>query len=458
MAVKIIMTVCLYPVVFLMYFLLKNEGQPKKGMAFGAMLTGSRLQEPEVVEVVKAYNRQMNLLFAALVFLPLPVFFIPWESIVISFWMLWILAAIFAFVIPFAIANGKIKAVKREKGWKKGEDALKAVEIKHAGKVRLVRFYQFAAPCLLSAGAFIWALAGFRGERQEALGIAVGSMAFVTFLIYFMAVWMDSQKTKVISTESEANLGYARAGKNLWKNLWMWLAWINAVYALCMLFMLDANWQLSDFFFWTTALYILATIILLLLAVKKRRSIDAAYKDKMDVEPVDDDDKWIWGILYYNPKDKHSMVEKRVGIGTTMNMATPAGKGLAVFSGLALLSLPVLCVWLILLEFTPIQLSVEKNLLVASQIREEYRIPVTLIENVTLLEELPKLSRVSGTGMEELRKGTFRIPEEGKCQVFMNPANSLFIRFEASGVTYYMSGYDDEETMAVYEELLRLSK
>ena len=448
MAVKIIMTVCLYPAVFLMYFILKNEGQPKKGMVFGSKLSGSRQKEPEVIEVVRIYNKQMNLLFAALVFLPIPVFFIPWESIVISFWMMWILASLFAFVIPFAIANGKIKAIKREKGWKKGEEALTVVEIKHAGRVRLVKFYQFAAPCLLSAGAFIWALAGFRGERQEALGIAVGSMAFVTFLVYFMAVWMDSQKTKVISTDSEVNLGYARAGKNLWKNL----------YTLCMLFMLDADWQLSDFFFWATALYILATIVLLVIAVKKRRSVDASYKDKMDVEQLDDDDKWIWGMIYYNPKDKHSMVEQRVGIGTTMNMATPAGKGLAAFSGLAILSLPAVCVWLILLEFIPIQLFVEGNMLVASQIREEYTVSVTSMENVTLLEELPKLSKVSGTGMEELKKGTFRIPEEGKCQVFMNPTNSLFIRFEASGTTYYMSGYDDKETMEVYEELLRLTE
>lgn len=458
MALKIIMTVCLYPIVFLMYFLIKNEGQPKKGMVFGAKLTSSRQQEPEVAEVVKAYNRQMNRLFAALIFLPLPMFFIPWESIVLSFWIIWILAAIFAFIFPFAIANGKIKALKREKGWKKSEEALTVVEIKHAGRVRRVRFYQFAAPCLLSALAFIWALAGFRGERQEALGIAVGSMAFVTFLVYFMAVWMDSRKTRVISTDSGVNLGYARAGKNLWKNLWMSLAWINAVYTLCMLFMLDADLQLSDFFFWATALYILATVVLLVLVIKKKKSVDAAYSDKMDVEQLDDDDMWIWGMIYYNPKDKHSMVEKRVGIGTTMNMATPAGKGLAVFSGLVLLSLPVICVWLILLEFTPIQLSVEGKLLVASQIRKEYTVPVTTIENVTLLEELPKLSKVSGTGMEELKKGTFRIAEAGRCQVFMNPTNHLFIRFEASGTTYYMSGYDDEETMAVYEELLRLTE
>lgn len=220
-----------------------------------------------------------------------------------------------------------------------------------------------------------------------------------------------------------------------------------------MLFSLGTDFALSGLFFWGTAAYILVTIALLFGVIKKRRNIDKAYRDKMDIVLTDDDDNWLWGMIYYNPKDKHVMVEKRVGIGTTMNMATKAGKGMGIFCGLMLLSLPLVCFWCILLEFTPIQLSVTDGRLMASQIKEDYSVPVSIMEDITLLEELPKWSKVNGTGMENLQKGTFRIAEVGSCQVFLNPENKVFIRFTAAGETYYMSGFDDAETLQVYEIL-----
>jgi len=38
---------------------------------------------------------------------------------------------------------------------------------------------------------------------------------------------------------------------------------------------------------------------------------------------LDDDGKWIWGIFYFNRSDPSIFVEKRVGIGFTVNMARP---------------------------------------------------------------------------------------------------------------------------------------
>ncbi|MCO7127233.1 DUF5808 domain-containing protein [Sporolactobacillus shoreicorticis] len=38
---------------------------------------------------------------------------------------------------------------------------------------------------------------------------------------------------------------------------------------------------------------------------------------------LDDDGKWIWGIFYFNRYDPSIFVEKRVGIGFTVNMARP---------------------------------------------------------------------------------------------------------------------------------------
>ena len=43
--------------------------------------------------------------------------------------------------------------------------------------------------------------------------------------------------------------------------------------------------------------------------------------------PVDDDQYWKWGMFYYNPNDPAIWIEKRFGIGWTLNFANPIAVG-----------------------------------------------------------------------------------------------------------------------------------
>ena len=75
------------------------------------------------------------------------------------------------------------------------------------------------------------------------------------------------------------------------------------------------------------------------------------------------------------------------------------------------------------------------------------------IDKVELLTELPKMSRNHGTSVMNLKKGSYKVKDAGHCEVFLNPQNTVFIRLEAYGDTYYLGGFDDAETRAIYEEL-----
>ena len=146
------------------------------------------------------------------------------------------------------------------------------------------------------------------------------------------------------------------------------------------------------------------------------------------------------------------MVSQRVGMGTTVNIATKAGKVWWGISVIVMLSLPVLLGWLIFEEFTPISLSISEDELHASHLKLEYELPIAKIENLELVEELPKTTKVVGSAMDTLVKGSYRIKGTGeKCILFLNPENEKFLRFEVDCQVYYMSGFDDEETMKVYE-------
>lgn len=211
----------------------------------------------------------------------------------------------------------------------------------------------------------------------------------------------------------------------------IWMLWVVAVCTLPEVPLMRANQRLK--------------------AWKREKSLTAADREAFSTE---EDDVWIGGIIYYNKKDKRTMVPKRIGIGTTTNLATRAGKvwdgiGLAVL----LLVVPLGCIWLMLEEFTPIQLAVVDKTLVAEHLDVEYQIPLSELETVALIDEKPKWTKMMGTGMERLCKGTFRVADKGVCQLFLNPENQLFLLLETAEETYYMSARDDVGTLEIYEKI-----
>lgn len=53
-------------------------------------------------------------------------------------------------------------------------------------------------------------------------------------------------------------------------------------------------------------------------------------KNKNIYTVENDDEKWIYGFIYYNKEDPKLMVEKRLGMGWSINMATTMGKIIAI--------------------------------------------------------------------------------------------------------------------------------
>ncbi len=228
---------------------------------------------------------------------------------------------------------------------------------------------------------------------------------------------------------------------------------IIAIFPVLAFFM---PWFSISFSIWMMWLFVIF-ILLFVPIVRGNRRVKAVKRRRgwYDPEELSDspDDHWYLGMIYYNPKDQHTMIKKPSGLGSTINMARPAGKAVAVLIIVSLLSLPVICGWIIMQEFVPIHLTLDDETLTATQIIDNYTIPVDQIENLELLRELPRWSKVSGTNMDNLLKGTFENRTNGDFEVFLNPQNSVFISFHADGTLYYMSGQNDEETMAVYNRL-----
>ena len=168
-----------------------------------------------------------------------------------------------------------------------------------------------------------------------------------------------------------------------------------------------------------------------------------------------DDNAWIWGIIYYNPKDKKNFVETRIGMGLTTNMARGWAKVLTAVGVIAILACLVSCIWVMKLEFSPMVLQQNGTHVQAYHTKVVYDIDLESVKEVELITELPKMSKSSGNSMETQLEGTFYIrDEQKKCKVFCNPQHKVFIRLVTDNNIYYLGGENEAQTTMIYTYLV----
>lgn len=461
--INLIYFVTMYPILILFYFVIKWTYKTEKDSLFAVTMKPEWKETKEVQQVISDFKKEMKRDFWVLMLVPFTSLLTRHFSIQTTIWMIWLFASIVIMFVPFAKGNKKLKEWKKEHNVYEEASMEKYVELKAAGGIRRVSFFPFFLPTLLGFvavgldGIFPYLYQYWYSTAmipEKGVSIAALEIAACSIIFWICAVVMDRQPAEVISSDSDVNVNYARAKKNVWKNFWLICVWGNTGFTITIVLASFFTENAVTILIFGAILYAVIILVLAILLIRSLQHIEKHYETKHDMTSVtDEDDNWIFGMFYYNPGDKRTVVNKKVGIGTTLNMATPIGKVTSIFTTIVLLALPVLCIWLISEEFTPIHLDIKDDTLRAVHLRTEYQIDTDDIENLKMITELPKWSKSDGTGMDTLEKGTYYIRNVGKCQVFLNPQNSEFLYFQADGTDYYMSGYDDVQTEAIYETL-----
>lgn len=450
---NIIFWVTCYPLIFLMYFLLRNA-RDKNSWCFGVALSKEWKKDPEVDAIDIEYRKNLKKMMLVFAVLPFFTVFIKYVSISFTFWLIWILAICFLPLYWYAKANKQMRVLKSKRGWNPASE-VSYTDLKIAALPRKVKFVTFLPCIVLSLLPVALSFVAFQEAGYSAFRICIVTFALCTILFYISAVWTDRQKVTVICEDTDTNMNYARAKKQVWKNFWLICSWINTVYTWSILL---AMYFRESGFTWIligSIIYCLVVMYMTIWLIKKLFAINRAYENKRTTKDaaVDEDSHWIWGLIYYNPKDTHIMVENRMGTGTSMNLATGMGKGMYVFATLSLLIIPVFCIWMIMLDFTPMKTEVVEDKIVCTHLRVEYEIPLEDIQEYIAVTDMPDVIKVAGNGMDKIHSGTFEIYREGMFEAFYNPQNNLFIKIVTEKENYYISGYDDASTQEILEEI-----
>ncbi len=454
---NIISFICMYPIILIMYFVYRGQGKPNLHILFGIRYSKEWLPDEEREQLEADYRHSMNRFLLQYSLLPFITFFIPYVSINISLWMLWMMVVIVKSMAPYFKANRKLLALKKERCPQNDVAAPIYVELKQARVIRRVSWKTFALPVIVSILLAGISLVYFSIQELMVWGVTLAILAACTPVFYFAAICMDRLKTKVVSQNSDINVNYTRAQKNIYKAFWLHSCWLNNAYVAITLLILALTqtyaFLMGNVLLWGVIIYSIIELVFCMNMISKLQHLRKQYEKDMDLLSDSEEEYWIGGMFYYNPKSTKTMVDHPMGTGTTVNLATGAGKGTCVFAGLTFLSFPILCLWIILEEFSPISLAATEGTLISHHIKNEYVISTDTITELTLEDELPKISRSSGTGMEHLKKGNYRSRTDGKIKILLNPKNQYYLRVISEDTIYYLGGYDDTETLEVYEQL-----
>ncbi len=168
----------------------------------------------------------------------------------------------------------------------------------------------------------------------------------------------------------------------------------------------------------------------------------------------DEDDFYLWGIFYNNPKDKRLFVNYRTGSNSTVNIANLGGKIIAGIIVLMIAIVPFTGVFLTTLDNSPIKLNVTENCIIAENGLTEYTVTLSESDKITLVNELPQgLYRKIGTATETLLKGRFTATEYGNITLCLDQTVPPYILIETQDSNYLFGTRDSITTNQVFVQI-----
>ena len=434
---KLILWVSIIWLVPLMYFFLKNEIKFKKNIAVGVTLPYEGRTDPAVLALLAGFKKKLGrvclgLLILAAVLMVLPVSF----ALMLTIWLIWIDLCVVLPLVPYARCNLALKALKRSRGWSNPQRQTAVADLKATAQPeQKLHPMAFLLPLIVSALPVWWALGW--GDPLEGLILLTGPVCVVLFWLCWRFAFR--RKAEVVDENQDLTAALTRIRRRAWRRCWLWGAWFMAL----------INVALTISFTWPVPGLIL---LLLLSGAMVAVMVGMEFRLRKLQEKltagsgrncyVDEDDKWIWGMFYYDPNDSHLVVNARVGINTTVNLARPAGKVIIILTAALLALMPLTGVWLMGEERAPVTLTLTDSALVAAHSGTRYEIPLDAIQSVELLEDLPDIRRVAGTAMDAVDKGRWRCDEYGVLTVCLDPRTGPWLLVKTDEITYLVGSGD----------------
>ncbi len=350
--IKLIMFICVVPTALLMFFIAFPANPSKKKMIFGVR-DNPKFHEGDAaakLKLIASSCRKGALIITILVcVMSIVLLFLPTNGMTMLAWIL-LVYGLFLIAVPFGKGNVELKNLKKELGITKS--GVTFTDLTNTNTVHSLKLPWLILPnaiaLIAAAVSFLIDLGVIKVDvacEQYALTMMGISFLFIAVILVPIAIMMDNTRNIVISKDSNINANYNRAKKKTWADLMVAMSWANALfltgYSILLMFVNSEMVILAGVLVYTVIIMIIVAI-----GAVNQKAIEKRYARDTNLELLDDDDYWVFGMFYNNPNDTRLNVEKRFGYGGTINIAHPAGKVILAITFLLLIGTLILVAWL----------------------------------------------------------------------------------------------------------------
>ena len=428
------------PVLLILYITMRNEAKFKKNIVVGVTLPYAAREDAGITARLARYQRELGIVCLALGLIAVPCILVKDSSWAMFLWGFWILLMMVLPHVPFVRCNRDLHAIKRERGWKPMQNHTLRIDTSAIPNDKLLSPWAFAPALFLALLPLVWEPGFWMVNIISAL-LILGCWAAYR--------WLYRGRSETVDENADLTRTLNRVRRQSWGHVWLLCAYFAAGTVLAMTLVPDRP---------VLSMGLLCLMGVVVVGESVRTEFKLRHlQEKLTADSgkgwyVDEDDKWIWGLFYYNPNDSRFTVNARVGVNATVNLAHPAGKVTMVLVALLVLAMPFMGFAMEGGTGTDMELRYEDGTLTATHGRREYT--VDDIDRAELLYELPEgLTRVMGTGLPNLLKGDFRAAGMSHLHVCVDPGCPPFLLVESDGEYCLFGTRDAEVTQSVYESL-----
>lgn len=422
--------------------------KPNKNVLLNTTLPILELENEEVLNIVKEFKKSNTkyLLISLAAFLP--CFVINSESLIALYFFAWLL---FEFIFYYFFLKKyitKIRKLKTYNNWFMENKHIISVdtEVSRMKNKMPISIFWFIPSFLISLGITLYGLL-IPSDLYEYMIILGCTSIFITVISVIIYKVLSSERTKVYSDDSSINLACNLVYRRTWSIVFVILATVESIFTLFSSFLYSYMEILS---------FIMITLTMLPIFIGYAKIRNTQNKLLMATDNViyTDDDEY-WGILgYNNPNDSNLMVEKRIGIGLTLNFGNPKAKIVAsIFLTILIITLLPVGYLFIKTSNSNFNLSLDNDKISINAPIYGIRFNKSDIKEVSLISSLPKGMKTNGFGTNEIALGNYKFDGYGSSKSFVHKDLDKIIVIKLSDKYVFLTGDTNEETDAYYKEL-----
>ena len=416
MLFNILMWASIFWIAPLLGYIMTNNAKFKKNIAVGVTFMEEGKQDVEVIARLNRYKKQIKMITIVLLLAVIPGVFVSKFWILLTYYLVWTDVNIFTYTIPIYLSNKDLKAIKKRRGWVQHSGEKVEIDMENIPNFKEISPLLFIIPCIVSLLPLIW-------DRTFYVLYITSTASVLVF--WFSYRYFYRNRSEKVNEEKDLTRVLTQIRHYNWSKIWIVASWMTIPLSFSgLLFISHPALALTLIFLVTAVICVEAVSI----EVKLRKMQEKLTRGSGVGAIVDEDDKWIGGMIYYNPNDSRLIVNERVGMNTTLNLARTSGKVITLFFLILLLALPFTGPAMNVYYKQPIKIEITKDEVEARQGITNYRIKLSDIKNVELIDELSDdLVRVNGTSFDDLLKGDFRDGKENLV-LLLRPNSKPFIR------------------------------